>query len=64
MHTAWVRREAGVHSAGRVSVILSIELLPAIIAIEGVGDVVEVHKGRPAGSNLHVGPACGGRILG
>ena len=26
MRTAWVRRETGIHSAGRVSAILSIEL--------------------------------------
>ena len=64
MRTAWVRRETGVHSAGRVSAILSIELLPAIIAIEWVGGVVEVDKFPPAGSNLHVVPAWGGRIRG
>ena len=49
-------KESSVHSAGRVNALLSIELLPAIIAIEGVGDVVEVHKYPPSGSNLDVGP--------
>ena len=64
MRTAWVRLETGVHSAGRVSAILSIELLPAIMAIDGFGGVVEVDKFLPAGSNLHVGPAWRGRIRG
>ena len=49
-------KESSVHSAGRVNALLSIELLPGIIAIEGVGGVVEVHQDRPGGSNLHLGP--------
>ena len=48
-------KESDVHSAGAVNALLSIELLPAIIAIEGVGGVVEVHQDRPGGSNLHLG---------
>ena len=45
-----------VHAAGRITALVNIELLPDIIAIEGVGDVVEVRKDPPVGSNLHVGP--------
>ena len=49
-------KEGSVHAAGIVIAYVNIELLPAIIAIEGMGGVVEVHKDPPAGSNLHVGP--------
>ena len=48
-------KDSGPHSAGRIVAYISIELLPAIIAIEGVGSVVEVHQDPPSGSNLHVG---------
>ena len=49
-------KEGSVHAAGIVIAYVNIELLPAIIAIEGMGGVVEVQKSQPAGSNLHVGP--------
>ena len=49
-------KEGSVHAPGIVIAYVNIELLPAIIAIEGMGDVVEVYKDPPAGSNLHVGP--------
>ena len=48
--------KGGVDSAGRVNALLSIELLPAIIAIEGVQFIAEVYQHVPGGSNLHVGP--------
>ena len=38
-----------VHAAGMVIAYVNIELLPAIIAIEGVGSVVEVRKHPPSG---------------
>ena len=43
--------KGGVHSAGRVTATVNIELLPSIAAIEDVKFIEEVQRGQPAGFN-------------